>query len=94
MIALGSNSAPRASAAVIVVSVRRHSRTRMFHFADRLEKPLMPLLREFDFPDLLSGIDDECIRNANFHLVFDKSAIGESLNHVIGVNSAAGWRPA
>jgi len=63
---------------MIVFSVRRHSRTRKFHFADRLEKPLMSLLRELDFPNLLSRINGERVRNANFHLVFDKSAIGES----------------
>ena len=94
MIALGTNSATCTSATMIVVSVCRHARTRMFHFADRLEKPLTSLLRELDFPNLLSGIDDERIWNANSHLIFDEGTIGESLDHVIGVDSAAGWRPA
>jgi hypothetical protein len=92
--ALGPNSATGTSAVMIVVSVRRQSRTCNFDFVDRLEKPPTPLLRELDFPDLLPGIDDERIGHANFHLVFDKSAICESLNHVVGIDSAAGRRPA
>ena len=75
---------------LVVVSVRRYSRARNFHFADREQ----PLLRELNFPDLLSGIDDDRIWNADFHLVFDKSAICESLDQVIGIDSAAGRRRA
>ena len=77
-----------------MVSVRRHSRPRSFDLVNRLEQPLMPCIGELNFPDPLSGIDDERIWNANFHLLFDKSAIGESLNQVIGIDPAACGRPA
>ena len=79
---------------MIVVSVRRQSRPRSFDLVNRLEQPLAPSIGELDFPDLLSGIDDERIWNANFHLLFDKSAIGESLNQVIGIDPAARRRSA
>ena len=74
---------------MIVVSVRRQSRPLSFDIVNRLEQPLAPSIGELDFPDLLFGIDDERIWNANFHLLFDKSAIGESLNQVIGIDRAA-----
>ena len=77
-----------------MVSVRRQSRTLKFHFVDRPEKPLTPFLRELDFPDLLPGVEDKRAGQANFHLVFDESAICESLDHVVGVKSTAGRRPA
>jgi len=79
---------------MIVVSVRRQTRTRNFDRLDHLKKPLTPLFRELDFPYLLSGINDKRIRHAAIHLVFDKSAIGQGLDHVIGVDTATGWRPA
>jgi hypothetical protein len=79
---------------VIVVSVRRRTGTRKLPFANRPEKPLTPLLRDLDFPDLLSGTDDERIGKANFHLVFNASATGKSLDHVIGVDPATGRWPA
>lgn len=50
MIAPGPNSATGASAAMIVVSVRRQTRTCNFDCLDHVEKPMTPLLREFDFP--------------------------------------------
>ncbi|MGC1783538.1 MAG: hypothetical protein WA708_13530, partial [Acidobacteriaceae bacterium] len=71
---------------MIVIPVCRQTRTRNFDRLDHLEEPLTPLLRELDFPDLLSGIDDERIWHTNFHLVFDKSAIGEGPDHVIGID--------
>ena len=74
---------------MIVVSARRQTRTRNFDRMDRLKKPLAPFLRKLDFSDLLSGVDDERIWHAKFHLVFDKGAICESLNQVIGIDSAA-----
>ena len=74
---------------MIVVSVRLQSRTGPFDLADCPEKPLTPLLRELDFPYPLSGIDDKRIWNTDFHLLFDKSAIGESLDQVIGMDLAA-----
>ena len=79
---------------MIVVSVRLQSRPRSFELVNRLEQPLPPCIGELNFPDLLSGIDDERKWNANFHLLFDKSAIGESLNQVIGIDPAACGRPA
>ena len=61
---------------MIVVSVRRQSRPRSFDLVNRLEQPLAPSIGELNFPDLLSGIDDERIWDTNFHPVFEKSAIG------------------
>ena len=61
---------------MIVVSVRRQSRPRSFDLVNRLEQPLALSIGELDFPDLLSGIDDERIWNANFHLLFDVPAAG------------------
>jgi hypothetical protein len=79
---------------VVVIPVCCQTRTRNLDRLDHLEKPLTPLLRELDFPDLLSDIDDERIWHANFHLVLDKSAIGEGLDHVIGIDPAERRRPA
>ena len=71
---------------MIVISVRRQSRPRSFDLVNHLEQPLAPCIGELNFPHLLSGIDDERIWNANLHLLFDKSAIGESLDDVVGAD--------
>lgn len=55
---------------------------------------MTPRLGELDFPDLLSGINDERIWNANFHPVFDKSAICEGLDRVVGVDAFTRRWPA
>lgn len=69
---------------MIVVSVRLQSRPRSFELVNRLEQPLPPSIGELNFPDLLSGIDDKRIWNANFHLVFDVPAAGLSSSDVRG----------
>ena len=79
---------------MIVVSVRRQSRPRSFDLVNRLEQPLAPCIGELNFPDLLSGINDERIWHANFHLIFYKSAIGEGLDHMGGVDPSTRRWPA
>ncbi len=63
---MGPNSAAGTSAAVIVVSVRRQSCPSGFDLVNRLEQPLAPSIGELNFPDLLSGIDDERTWNRTF----------------------------
>jgi hypothetical protein len=63
---------------MIAVPLRRQTCTRNLT-SGIVRKPLAPYLREIHFPDLPSGIYDERIGHANFHLVFDKSTIDKSL---------------
>ncbi len=88
LIASRANSATHATAAVLVVSICCQARTRHFDFVDGLEKPLPPFFGKRHSSYLLPGIDDKRVWDTNTHLVFNQSAIGQSLNHMVGVDSS------
>jgi hypothetical protein len=48
-----------------------------------LGQPSAAGLRVFDAPHLLTGIDDETIRNTEPHLIFNERAVREILDSVI-----------
>src|ERR1700739_3374128 len=94
LIAIRANSAAHAAAAVLVVSICCQARTRELDLADSFKKPLAPFVGEHHSPYLLSRINDKRIWDTNFHLVFNQSAIRQSLDHMVGVDLSASWRPA
>jgi hypothetical protein len=62
-------------------------RTSSAHLFNDLGQPLAGGLRVFDTPHLLTGIDDETIRNADPRLIFDERAVREILNSAIRYTS-------
>ena len=79
---------------MLVVSISCQACTRDFDLVDNLEKPLAPLIGKHHFPYLLSRVNDKRIWDTNFHLVFNQSAIRQSLDHMVGVDSSASRWPA
>jgi hypothetical protein len=77
---------------MVVISICCQACPRDFDLVDRLEKPLAPFVGKHHFPYLLSRINDKRVWDTSFHLVFNQSAIRQSLDHVVGVDlSASRW---
>lgn len=83
LIAMRANSAANAASAVLVISICCQVRPCDFDLADGFKKPPTPLVGIRHFPYLLPCINDKCIWDTNFHLVFNQGAIRQSLDHMV-----------
>jgi hypothetical protein len=57
-----------------------------------LGQPSAAVLRVFDTPHLMTGVDHETIRNTYPHLIFDERAVGKDLDSVIWIYLTASGR--
>ena len=77
---------------MLVISIGCQTRPRDFDLVDDLKKPPAPFVGKRYFSYLLSRMDDKRVWDTNFHLVFNQSAIRQSLDHMVGVDlSASRW---
>ena len=87
-----ANSAAEAARAMFVISMDPPPFARTLELANGVEEPLAARFGEVDSPHLLAGVDDQCIRSGDVHLLLNQRAVSQGLNHVAGINSAAGGR--